>query len=770
MSTSQLSSPVAEQEPSIESFVPFAAESTDDHEFGSPETIRSENNLEAFLAADDETQDHEKPQKKRKSLKPKRLSLGGSSKPKLGAAKQIILLRQKMKAAGKSPVAQSRSQPLESQSDGLPARASVAVAAPKSARPSITKPMSPKLQVEKRLKEHQRALPPPSQDQLLEKLEAEARQKRLEMKKAQRLYQKLKQNGFHETCAASEVEVAPKKVTIPKTPQSKLDQKRGKRVPSLLRKSPVQAAKKKCEVKRVNGLTVPEPFHFQIDQRLSASQAAAPTDDSPAAGLTAAELAQKFQQDPRHFALPIAASHPPATAPGGLTVAHAPVLQTELRSKSAQRSRVQSREEREEQLMQELQAKPFKARPLDRRILYESAGEIGVPKVQPRPVTEPVGFELQYEKARASHQHAEPSEGPAVPESTFKARPVPVTLKEPAPLPPKREVSLTLPSSPKLHGRERASSAPARRQKPHHAQQEAERQQREQAQLQAAAQKPRGLTQPQEFSLLTASRGAHYQAMLEEKVQREQAQLQAYLGAMQSQQRIASTKLMRRALQTVDVPAKPAPRDATVPQPFQLSSVSKHEEARERLRAKKQLEDAQRAQQASAFKAKPVPKTLFEDTENVLQHNRQHAAPHEPVQPQKIVLESDLRAEKRRQFDAQVAEKQAALATAKREEEQRQVEAEQRLLQELRRKTIAEGGMAFKAQPVGLTTPAAGGIKRRATSTVAAKKPAMALSTSSASVDLGASAAVLQAAPVSTAKSALAGGARRVAPAGGPLR
>lgn len=763
MSTSQPSSPITEQEPSIESFVPFAAESTDDHEFGSPETIRSENNLDVLLEADCETEEHEKPQKKRKSLKPKRLSLGGSSKPKLGAAKQIILLRQKMKTATRSPAAQSRSQPLESQSDVLPARAPMAVAAPKSARPSITKPMSPKLQVEKRLKEHHRALPPPSQDQLLEKLEAEARQKRLEMKKAQRMYQKLKQNGFHETCAASEADVAPRKVTIPKTPQSKLDQKLGKRVPSLLRKSPVQAAKKKREAKRVNGLTVPEPFHFQ---RLSTSQPAA-TDDSPAAGLTAAELARKFQQDPRHFALPVASSHPPATAPGGLTVAHAPVLQTELRSKSAQRSRVQSREEREEQLMHELQAKPFKARPLDRRILYESAGDIGVPKVQPKPVTEAVGFELQYEKARASHQHAEPSEGPAVPESAFKARPVPVTLREPAPLPPKREVSLTLPMSPKMHGGERASSAPARRQKPHHAQQEAERQQREQAQLQAAAQKPRGVTQPQEFSLLTASRGAHYQAMLEEKVQREQAQLQAYLGAMQSQQRIASTKLMRRALQTVDVPAKPAPRDATVPQPFQLSSVGKHEEARERLRAKKQLEDAQRAQQASAFKAKPVPKTLFEDTENVLQHNRQHAAPHEPVQPQKVVLESDLRAEKRRQFDAQVAEKQAAQAAAKRECEQRQVEAEQRLLQELRRKTIAEGGLVFKAQPVGLATPAAVGVKRRAASTVAAKKSATALSASSASVDLSAAAL---AAPASATTSALAGGARRVAPAGGPLR
>lgn len=761
MSTSQPTSPIAEQEPSIESFVPFAAESTDNHEFGSPETVRSENNLDVLLEADGETREHEKPQKKRKSLKPKRLSLGGSSKPKLGAAKQIILLRQKMKTVSKSP-----SQPLESQSDVLPARAPVAVAAPKSARPSITKPMSPKLQVEKRLKEHHRALPPPSQDQLLEKLEAEARQKRLEMKKAQRLYQKLKQNGFHETCAASEVDVAPRKVTVPKTPQSKLDQKLGKRVPSLLRKSPVQAAKKKREAKRVNGLTVPEPFHFQIDQRLSTSQPAA-TDDSPAAGLTAAELAQKFQQDPRHFALPVASSHPPATAPGGLTVAHAPVLQTELRSKSAQRSRVQSREEREEQLMQELQAKPFKARPLDRRILYESAGDIGVPKVQPKPVTEAVGFELQYEKARASHQHTEPSEGPSVPESAFKARPVPVTLKEPAPLPPKREVSLTLPMSPKMHGGERASSAPARRQKPHHAQQEAERQQREQAQLQAAAQKPRGVTQPQEFSLLTASRGAHYQAMLEEKVQREQEQLQAYLGAMQSQQRIASTKLMRRALQTVDVPAKPAPRDATVPQPFQLSSVGKHEEARERLRAKKQLEDAQRVQQASAFKAKPVPKTLFEDTENVLQHNRQHVAPHEPVQPQKVVLESDLRAEKRRQFDAQVAEKQAAQAAAKREGEQRQAEAEQRLLQELRRKTIAEGGLVFKAQPVGLATPATVGVKRRVTATVAAKTSATALSASSASVDL--SAAPL-AAPASAAKSALAGGARRVAPAGGPLR
>lgn len=591
---------------------------------------------------------------------------------------------------------------LGSKSEVLPARAKTVPTATRTSvsRPSVTKPVSPKLQLEKRLK--QRSLPQPSQDMLAEKLEEEAKKKRMEMKKSQRLYEKLKQNGFQESKSVADIEVPPKKVTIPKTPQSKLDKKFGKKVPSLLRKSPSkeQQPKKKLQVKRVNGLTVPEPFHFEVDQRLSASS----TSDLPAAaGLTAAELAQKFLQDPRHFAMP-QPQHPPHTAPAGLTVAQAPVLQTELRSKSAQRTRPMSKIEQDDQLMQEFSAKPFKARPLNRRILYESAGDIGVPKVQSRPVTEAIGFELQYDKVRASHQAHPSGEGSdaavAAAASAFKARPVPHTLREPAALPPKKETQLTLPQSPKLNGKERASSAPARRQKPHHTHVEAEKQQMQHSQASTNSHN-RPVTQPQEFHFQTAARGAHYQAMLEEKIQREQTQLQSYLTSMQQQSRVTNTKRMQRALQTVEVPPKPSVKENTIPQPFQLSAFAKHEEAQEKLRQRKLQEDSIALQQASAFKAKPVPKSLFEETENSLPSQQQLHHHHQPVHPMAVVLGSDLRAEKRRQFDLQCAEKAAAAAEAKKQATQQQAEAEQRLVQELRRKTIAEGGLVFKAQPVG---------------------------------------------------------------------
>lgn len=634
-------------------------------------------------------------------MKPRRLSLGLKLISAKSAGKKGLRTSKTVLSSTSAPILESRSEILPSKDDEK------APEAPKTAR-SLTIPKAPQFQTEKRQKSHQRALPPASSDILMEKLDQETKKKREEMQKAQRLYAKLKQNGFHES--KPPVQVMTKKITIPKTPQSHLEKKFGKKVPSNLRKSPERVVEKK-EVKKVNGLTVPVPFHFKTDQRLAHNNSnnnmgntlnsVNSTDRSSSVYVSAAELAQKFQQDTRNF--PVVSSSSainPCTSPRGLTVAHSPKLQTEIRSKSAQRARPLSREEVEELEMQEFSARPFKARSVDRRILYESRGEIGVPKVPTKPLTQPVEFDLQYEKKRAQHQHqpALDADQQAMQfASAFKARPVPVHLKEgPAPLPPKKEAKLTLPESPKLNGKDRASSAPARRQKPHHAVVEEEK--RKEQQQQKQAQQPRGVTQPQEFQLLTSARGAHYQAMLEEKVAREREELQDYLAA-QRKRSLCGPKLNFDAAPMV--PPKPAVKEATVPVPFSLQSVAKHEEAQQRL--KQHLEAQQH--QTSAFKAKPLPKTTYHAATVVHHENNENHENRAHVVPKNIVLESDVRAQKRREFDESVALRAAQMEEEKRQAALRKQQEENRQLQQLRRKSTAEGGMMFKAAPVMKVDP-----------------------------------------------------------------
>lgn len=82
--------------------------------------------------------------------------------------------------------------------------------------------------------------------------------------------------------------------------------------------------------------------------------------------------------------------------------------------------------------MEEIQRHPFKARVLDRRI-FDSAGELGVPKVSARPVTEPVEFAFRATQPRV--RNASTSVSPTKRSTaSFKAKPVPKTTgKMPAP-------------------------------------------------------------------------------------------------------------------------------------------------------------------------------------------------------------------------------------------------------------------------------------------------------------------------------------------------
>lgn len=121
-----------------------------------------------------------------------------------------------------------------------------------------------------------------------------------------------------------------------------------------------------------------------------------------------------------------------------ITVGQSPQLRTKKRGQyAASRPKPPTHEQQLEAEMEEIARHPFKARTLDRRI-FDSAGELGVPKVAARPVTEPVEFEFRAEKRLAQPRVRELSSTSMSPTkrstTSFRAKPVPKTTgKMPAP-------------------------------------------------------------------------------------------------------------------------------------------------------------------------------------------------------------------------------------------------------------------------------------------------------------------------------------------------
>ena len=133
-------------------------------------------------------------------------------------------------------------------------------------------------------------------------------------------------------------------------------------------------------------------------------------------------------------------SQAPATAAQKLTIGQSPKLRTKKRGQYAASSkpRAPTAEERVSAEMEEIGRHPFRARKLDRRI-FESAGELGVPKVAARPVTEPTEFQFQADKRSAQPRvRASVSSSSVSPTkrstSSFRAKPAPKNSgKMPAP-------------------------------------------------------------------------------------------------------------------------------------------------------------------------------------------------------------------------------------------------------------------------------------------------------------------------------------------------
>jgi hypothetical protein len=208
----------------------------------------------------------------------------------------------------------------------------------------------------------------------------------------------------HKPKKAFQIKKAAPKLTVPAAPVSHLARRLGEKAPAV-------AAEPKANGTAAAGATAadfvnrkptqPEPFTFATDARLKAPHPAAAAEAAP----TVAEAAERFMRDPRSHGAP-------PHVPGRRTEAHPPKLCTDLRAKTDYRPKVRdgdddeaqsfvpssshlshptrtrtqplSTEEKEAQEFAALQSKAFKAKPVDRRI-FESMGELGVPKVPPNP-------------------------------------------------------------------------------------------------------------------------------------------------------------------------------------------------------------------------------------------------------------------------------------------------------------------------------------------------------------------------------------------------
>lgn len=496
-----------------------------------------------------------------------------------------------------------------------------------------------------------RTLPPSSEERLYQTIQNEAA---AEAKRRQE-YKKFYTSSIAVPASATTIRSA-KPLTIPETPKFKTSQRLGEKQTAVAEASSVKASMVK-PAQTVSGPTIPKPFHFATDARIS--QTTATISSVP----STAELVQQFTAKTRG---PITTCNTPRTT----TTPTSPIFQTAKRAQVVSRALPPSREEIEAKEAEEMKQYHFRANPVNPKIygransgssISSSGGVIGVPKVTARPTTTPTPFSLATE-SRAAHHKSAPSTS-ETPVASFKALPLPPTTSTPVVPQAPAPKPLTEPHSPKLHGATRASSAPPRRQLPHHSAKTA-------TTTTAASHTPLTLTQPVEFHLQTSIRGSIHAAKLQSAKE---------AGAI-------APSFHALPLPPPTEPFRPVLDGGhlTEVQEFHLSTpkpraISAEEEKFE-------------------FHAKPLPSTTYAPS-TIAKPER------EPLVPQDVNLSTEQRLAKRREYDAKIAAKFEAEKREKEEKERAAQAAEAAELAKLRKLPISAGGMQFTATPILASDP-----------------------------------------------------------------
>ena len=223
-------------------------------------------------------------------------------------------------------------------------------------------------------------------------------------------------------------------------------------------------------------------------------------------------------------------------------------------------------------------------------------------------------------------------------EFMFKARRMPDFSKSSRPQTPTNTPKLTEAHSPKLHGGQRASSAPARRQKISHEEMERRKRIEASAWKQKIRQKPE-LTCPVDVKLKTEERGKASQQALHDRIRR---QMEEEKRASEVHATPLNEKILKKSF-TVSASQK----ELTEFSEFKLKTDDRHN--RHVDATIKSMEEMQENFRKSAeFHARPLPSSTHKPGFAPKPSDK------EPVTPQNVHLQSEQRSLQRKSFDAAV--------------------------------------------------------------------------------------------------------------------
>ena len=237
--------------------------------------------------------------------------------------------------------------------------------------------------------------------------------------------------------------------------------------------------------------------------------------------------------------------------------------------------------------------------------------------------------------------------------------------------------------SPKFSGGVRASIAPARRQRA-----SAESAASATAAATSSSSEPLKLTEPHEFKFATTNRGEFHRKQLQQQMALEEQQL----AAARERRAQPMPDFTKHTFQPDLTAAHKAP--ATEVKPFQLRSTLRHADAAEKFEHEK---EALLTGKPAEFHALPLPATTYKPDLEFAEPVHDHT--HHTV-PLKVTLESELRAQKRHEFDLTMGAKMAQLEALQETLAQQKLEQEKQRVQEMRRRSVEEGGLMFKAKPI----------------------------------------------------------------------
>lgn len=404
----------------------------------------------------------------------------------------------------------------------------------------------------------------------LKKIEEERENLKRKRYKSKRKYESLKK-GFN-----SEIPVyrSIKELTVPITPIRRLTKRLGKKTYSIAAEANTSLVNIEPHLPFSNiqaGPTLPEPFTFQTEKRAKIR----PTESIRKQSiLLSGEIIQQFIKDPRSHEVPLNAAKE-------LTEPKSPNLLTSKRA-AFDYKQIKNRDELEKELMEEFQKNPFKAKPIDKRI-FESTGELGVPKVSVRPLTEAQPFNLRIDQRSVRRKTMS-----SVDCSKAKETPNPTTRKITNSSKVIEKMKLTIPKSPKLSKSRSNFCCETKVLK-------------DMKTIDAAANCSKDnsykltVTQPKEFRLSTSVRGEIHKSRLDEKIK-----------AMMEKEN-QPHEFISKPAPKFGQPFQPTPskREPTTIQEFNLRSVSRHETSKNNLCKKIEAENIKELEMKS-FRARSV--------------------------------------------------------------------------------------------------------------------------------------------------------------------